>query len=180
MSDANADEGHRLSDDERRVLRWQCGDPKANPFPRFSGVNADVRYGLVAQRLRDLGCLRPSPNGWVTTSLAWDALRTGIVPRVPPTPSVYSLSEETLRTLDEVIRHSLSRTGEVARAIGAGLITLQGGPALSTRHRQSLEEWISMVSECGGVGDRWRSWRDVVMTLVQALDARRARTLENA
>ena len=44
-------------------------------------------------------------------------------------------------------------------------------PALSEERRQALEEWVSMVAECGGVGDRWSRWREAVAVVLQALDA---------
>ncbi len=81
------------------------------------------------------------------------------------------LDSETESVLDEVIRHSITRTGTVACAIEAGIVALGDGSALAGRHHQTLEEWVSMVSECGGVGDRWLRWRDAVATLLQALDA---------
>ena len=81
------------------------------------------------------------------------------------------LDSETERVLDEVIRHSIGRTGEVGRAIEAGRVALGDRSALAERHHQALEEWVSMVSECGGVGDRWLRWRDAVAVLLQALDA---------
>jgi len=82
------------------------------------------------------------------------------------------LDAETRRALDEVIHHSVGRTGKVARAIEAGLVALGEGSRLTGLHRQSLEEWVSMVSECGGVGDRWTSWRDAVATLLRTIDAK--------
>jgi hypothetical protein len=80
-----------------------------------------------------------------------------------------SVDTETRCALDEVIRHSNTRTGAVARAIEAGLVALAEGSVLARQHSQSLHEWVSMVSECGGVGDRWHRWRDAVWALLQAL-----------
>ena len=83
-----------------------------------------------------------------------------------------ALDTETRHALNEVAHHSIARTGKVARAIEAGLVALDEGSALAGLHRQSLGEWVSMVSECGGVGDRWIRWRDAVASLLQAIDAK--------
>jgi hypothetical protein len=83
------------------------------------------------------------------------------------------LDTETRRVLDEVTRHSNTRTGKVALAIEAGLVAIGDGSALAERHLRSLHEWVSMVSECGGVGDRWRRWRRAVMDLILAYEDRR-------
>ncbi len=91
----------------------------------------------------------------------------------PSTVSVMGanrITEETRRALDEITCHSNARTGDVARAIEAGLIALGDGSALAERHLRSLHEWVSMVSECGGVGDRWRFWRDAVMALLRSYE----------
>lgn len=82
------------------------------------------------------------------------------------------LDTETKRALDEVISHSNGRTGDVARAIEAALVAIGDGSVLAGRHLRSLHEWVSMVSECGGVGGHWRRWRDAVIALLRAYAAR--------
>lgn len=79
------------------------------------------------------------------------------------------LDAETSHTLDEVIHHSRERTGEIARAIDAGLVALRDGAALKISHRAALEEFAGMVSECTGVGMRYERWRDAVHALLRAL-----------
>jgi len=79
------------------------------------------------------------------------------------------LDAETRRTLDEIARHSLGRTGKVACAIEAGLGALHDGAVLEIGYREILEEFAGMVSECAGVGMRYERWRDAVYTLLRCL-----------
>jgi hypothetical protein len=85
------------------------------------------------------------------------------------------LTGETRRTLDEVSRHSLGRTGKVARAIGAGLVALRDDAVLAPGHREALEEFAWRVSEStpsadgAGIGMRCVCWRDAVLALLGAL-----------
>lgn len=79
------------------------------------------------------------------------------------------LDAEMRQTLDEVIHHSLGRTGEVACAIEAGLVALRDGAVLEIGHREALEEFAGMVSECAGVGLRYARWRDAVYALLRTL-----------
>ena len=85
------------------------------------------------------------------------------------------LDAETRRVLDEVARHSFGRTGEVARAIEAGLAALHDDAVLAPGHREALEEFASLVSESTpsadgtGIGMRCVRWRDAVRALLGAL-----------
>lgn len=85
------------------------------------------------------------------------------------------LTGETRRTLDEVTRHSLGRTGKVAHAIEAGLVALRNAEVLAPGHREAPEEFASMVSEStpsangAGIGMRCVRWRDAVHALLSAL-----------
>lgn len=85
------------------------------------------------------------------------------------------LTDETRRTLDEVARHSLGRTGKVAHAIEAGLASLRDAAVLAPGHRESLEEFACMVSEStpsangAGIGMRCVRWRDAVLALLGVL-----------
>lgn len=86
-----------------------------------------------------------------------------------------SLTREVRGALDEVVRHSLGRTGKVARAIESGLAALRCGAVLAPLHREALEEFSSMVSEStpsadgAGIGTRYVHWRDAVRALLGAL-----------
>jgi hypothetical protein len=85
------------------------------------------------------------------------------------------LTCETRRTLDEVARHSLGRTGKVAHAIEAGLVALRDDAVLALSHREALEEFEGMASEStpsangDGIGMRCVRWRDAVLALLGAL-----------
>lgn len=59
----------QLTHDELRVLRWRRD--KAHPDLLRE---ADVRYGLVARRLRERGYLTPSPEGYQLTDKGRTAL----------------------------------------------------------------------------------------------------------
>jgi len=85
------------------------------------------------------------------------------------------LAGETRRTLDEVSRHSLGRTGKVARAIEAGLVALRDDSVLASGHREALEEFAWRVSEStpsadgAGIGMLYVRWRDAVLALLGTL-----------
>lgn len=79
------------------------------------------------------------------------------------------LDDATRRALDEVAHHSRGRTGKVARAIEAGLVSLQDDSVLALDHREALEEFAGMVSESAGVGVRCVYWRAAVYALLRAL-----------
>ena len=87
------------------------------------------------------------------------------------------LDGETRRTLDEVARHSLGRTGKTARAIEAGFVALRDDAVLVPGHREALEEFAWRVSESTpsadgtGIGLRCVRWRDAVLALLGALRA---------
>ena len=82
----------------------------------------------------------------------------------------------TRRTLDEVILHSLGRTGNVARAIEAGFVALRDDATLASGHREVLEEFADMISESTpspvdgtGIGMRHVLWRDAMRALLRSL-----------
>lgn len=75
------------------------------------------------------------------------------------------MNVETRSVLNEIILHSLARTGEVAQAIDARLVALRDDSILTAGHRAALEEWVSMVSEYDEVGDNCIRWRDAVRAL---------------
>lgn len=85
------------------------------------------------------------------------------------------LTGATRCTLDEVSRHSLGRTGKVARAIEAGLVTLRNDAVLAPGHREALREFAARASEStpsadgGGIGMRFVRWRDAVLALLGVL-----------
>ena len=85
------------------------------------------------------------------------------------------LDGDTRRALDEVVRHSLGRTGKVARAIEAGLAALRDDTVLAPGPRDALEEFAGRVSEStpsvdgGGIGLRCVRWSGAVLTLLGAL-----------
>lgn len=85
------------------------------------------------------------------------------------------LAGEMRRTLEEVARHSLSRTGKTARAIEAGFVALRDDLVLAPGHREALTEFAGMVSEStpsasgAGIGLRCVRWRDAVLALLDAL-----------
>jgi hypothetical protein len=81
----------------------------------------------------------------------------------------------TRRALDEVARHSLGRTGKVARAIETGLAALHNDAVLAPGHREALDEFAWRVSETTpsadgtGIGMLHVRWRDAVHALLGAL-----------
>ncbi len=92
-----------------------------------------------------------------------------------PRPANGHLAGETRHALDEVARHSLGRTGEIARAIEAGIVALRDGALLAPGHHEALEEFAWMLSEStpsaegAGIGKRYVRWRDAVLALLAAL-----------
>lgn len=82
---------------------------------------------------------------------------------------------EMRRALNEVSRHSLGRTGKVARAIEAGLAALRNDAALASGARAVLEEFAWRVSESSpsvhgvGISMRCVTWSDAVYALLSAL-----------